>query len=651
MTDPNISEKRKLEEFMEKPQERGFYIERSMDDKDQIDEEKRTVWINFSSEEQVLRWFGYEVLGHGEDEIDLTRLVGAALLVNHNPDDQVGVVEEVRIDGDLRGRALVRFGKSKRASEIFNDVVDGIRRQVSVGYFIKDMRLEQESDEGPDVYRVTRWQPYELSIVSVAADFSVGVGRQLEKEQKAKKETPQKEGVRSESDATTSDVKNKGDDMSDKDEKEPTVDVKTVENSARQAEQNRTQDILAAGEKFGCLEMALDYVRDQSKSVEDLHVAILEQRGQKATKAEDPSIGMDDKETANFSFLRLMDALADRNDKRAQEAAAFELEACRAAAKKMQKDTRGFLVPFDVLNQKRDFTVGTRGLTTGGSAGNLVATDLQSASFIDILINAMVVRSAGAIVLDGLNGNLAIPRQIGGAATYWVTEGSDTTPSDQVFDQVTMQPHSISAATEITRRTLQQSSLSMENFIRMDLAQRMALGIDLAAINGSGVGAEPLGIMGQTGVGNSAVGGTDGGAPTWSHVVKMETDVSSANAAVAALAYLTNSKVRGKLKETEKFSGGGREIWGEGNTLNGYPGLVSNQVPSNLTKGTGTNLSASIFGNFADLIIGMWGGLDLINDPYTKALSGGVRFVAFQDVDVNVRHPESFSVMDDIITD
>jgi HK97 family phage major capsid protein len=146
-------------------------------------------------------------------------------------------------------------------------------------------------------------------------------------------------------------------------------------------------------------------------------------------------------------------------------------------------------------------------------------------------------------------------------------------------------------------------------------------------------------------------GGTDGLAPTWAHIVELESDVSVANADIGTLSYLTNAKVRGKLKGTSKVSGQNGFVWEGGDTpLNGYRAAVTNGVPSNLTKGTGTNLSAIIYGNFADLLIGMWGTLDLMVDPYSLSTSGTVRVVALQDVDVAVRHAESFATMVDAIT-
>ena len=147
------------------------------------------------------------------------------------------------------------------------------------------------------------------------------------------------------------------------------------------------------------------------------------------------------------------------------------------------------------------------------------------------------------------------------------------------------------------------------------------------------------------------IGGANGAAPTWAHIVELESDVAVLNALVDDMAYLTNAAVRGKLKTTSKVSGQNGFIWENGDTpVNGYRAAVTNAVPSNLTKGTGTNLSAIIFGNFRDLVIGMWGGLDLMVDPYTGSTAGTVRVLALQDVDVAVRYTESFATMVDALT-
>lgn len=371
-------------------------------------------------------------------------------------------------------------------------------------------------------------------------------------------------------------------------------------------------------------------------------------------------LGLSDKDVRSFSIVRLLHARANPTDVAAQRAAGFELE-CSAEAQKINGrdggQVRGVTIPAEVLRaplvgfeqrgsyaalglagrEQRDLLVGT---TTAG--GHTVATDLLGASFIEVLRNQLSVMAAGATMLTGLVGNVAIPRQTGSATGYWVAENGAPTESQQAFDQVTLTPHTVGAFTDISRRLLLQSSIDVEAFVRMDLAKIIALAVDLGALNGSGTSNQPTGVLQTAGIGSVAVG-TNGGPLTWDHVVDLETAVGTANADAATASYITNAKLRGRMKKTAQLANtNGSPIWDK-NEVNGYAAIASNQVPGNLTKGSGTALSALLFGNFADLLIGMWGGLDLIVDPYTGSTAGTVRTVALQDVDVAVRRVASFA--------
>lgn len=363
----------------------------------------------------------------------------------------------------------------------------------------------------------------------------------------------------------------------------------------------------------------------------------------------DPNIGMSQREIQRYSLIRAIRAAADApKNPRAWDSARFELEASEAVAQRMGKAPQGFYVPYDFLAERRDLTVGT---PTAG--GNLVATDLMADSFIDMLRNRLVLRAAGATMLTGLVGNIAIPRQTGGATSYWVSENSAiTSESQQTVDQVTMSPKTVGAYTDIARKLLLQSSVDVEAFVRRDLSSVQALAIDLAGLHGTGLNNQPTGVAGINGIG-SVVGGADGAAPTWANIVSLETEVAQDNADIGTLAYVTNAKVRGKLKSTAKAANTAEMVWDArypDTPLNGYRAPVSNQVASNLTKGNGTSLSAIFFGNWADLLIGMWGALDILVDPYTGATAGTVRVVTLQDVDIAVRHAESFAAMLDAVT-
>lgn len=624
-----------------------------------VDEEARTVELSFSSEEPYERWWGTEILDHGSSAVRLGRLNGgAALLVNHDSRDQIGVVTKAWIKG-RKGRAIVRFGKSQRAEEVFQDVKDGIRKLVSVGYRIISIVLDKKSQGEGETYRVTEWEPYEISLVAVPADATIGVGREAETEAfdprtlVSEEDDDMNRFQRRDGATAPSPVAAAAPAAQPAAAAPAQRDEAIVIREAAEAERLRITTITAMGTRLAAQELAQKAIAD-GHSVEQF-VADFEAKTGKAgaiRTAEDAAIGMGDKEQKRYSFVRLLNAIANPQSREAQQAAAFEFECSEAAQAKRKTELRGFTVPVDVLrapispDARRDLNVGT---TTAG--GHTVATDLLAGSFIEMLRNAMALEGLGARMLTDLNGNLAIPRQTGGATAYWVAESGAPTESQQAFDQVTLTPKTVGAFTDYSRRLLLQSSIDVEAFVRMDLAKTIALEIDRAGINGSGASNEPRGIMQTSGIG-SVAGGTNGLAPTYEHIVDLESAVAVANADVGNLAYLTNAKVRGKLRKTQQFSGtNGVPVWAQDNELLGYQAKVSNQVPSNLTKGTSVGVcSAILYGNFAELIIGMWSGLDLLVDPYTSSTTGTVRIVALQDVDVAVRHAQSFAAMLDALT-
>jgi HK97 family phage major capsid protein/HK97 family phage prohead protease len=587
---------------------RAFALERGA-----IDVEKRTVELAFSSDLPYERWFGTEILDHSPQAIDLSRLnSGGALLLNHDIDQQIGVVEIARVDSDHKGRASVRFSRSAKGEEIFQDVQDGIRRLVSVAYRIHELKLESSSD-AEDVYRVTKWEPFEVSIVAVPADPTVGVGRALQSAvpQPQEKQMPQEPVAPAAAAAA--------------------VDTSKIIADARQAELERGREINAIGAQFKCSAEA-EAAISAGKSVDEFRKEVLGRVHADAVKRakEASTIGLSDGEVKRFSFVRLMHAIASPDDRGAQEAAAYEREvsdAARAKSGKPSRGARGFMVPMDVLAApmlQRDLTVGT---STAG--GHTVSTDLLSGSFIDILRKRMVLQRAGATFLDGLVGNIAIPRHTTASTAYWVAENTAPTESNQAFDQVTMSPKTVGTYVDYSRKLLLQSSIGVENFVRGDLTRVIGLGIDLAGLYGTGSANQPTGVKNQSGINTKDFAAA---APTFAEIVALETLVADDNADAGTLAYLVNSTGRGGMKTTEKASSTGQFIWEPGNTVNGYRCEVSNQVAA----------GDFWFGNWADLVIGMWSGLDITVDPYTASNTGAVRIVALQDVDVCVRHPESF---------
>jgi HK97 family phage major capsid protein len=302
------------------------------------------------------------------------------------------------------------------------------------------------------------------------------------------------------------------------------------------------------------------------------------------------------------------------------------------------KEPQGFWMPHNVETYVLNETTGT----------GAIGTQTPENQYIELLRNKVVVKQAGARLLSGLTQNFSIPRQSGGATAYWAAESGSATASNQTLDSVSFTPTTLTCYTDISRRFMKQSSFDAEQFVMDDLTKIAAIALDTAALNGSGSSNQPTGILQVSGIG-SVVGGTNGAAPTFANMVQLESAVATANADLGKLAYIGSAKARGFLKLTPKVSSYPQFIY-ENGEVNSYPFFATNSMPDNLVKGgSGAVCSAIIFGNFDDLIIGMWGGVDVILDPYSGSTSGTVRVVLLQDVQIKTRHPVSFAAMVDAL--
>ena len=567
-----------------------------------IDEEKRTVKIAISSEEPVARSFGNEVLEHSAEAIDLSFLASgrAPVLLDHDPEKVVGVIESVDLDSSARRlRATVRFGKGALAREAFDDVLDGIRANISVGYSIS--KMQKDSRDG-ETYIAKSWRPMEASLVSIPADVTVGVGRSSEQPKKPEIVTYVEDSKMSE------------------------VDIAAVEAQARQSASKNAAQILELGQRHGQSELAHKAIAEGT-SIEEFRGSVLEKIGsQRALEAQE--IGLTKEQTKRFSLVKAIHALANPTDRRAQEAAAFEFEASRAAAEQYGRSAQGIMLPAEVMkNWKRD-------LNSADDAA-IFGDDFRGGDFIDVLRNASSVMQAGATMLTGLSGDVKIPKKTAAATAAWIaSEGGAAAESEMTVGQVSMNPKTLGAFTDVTRQLLIQSSLDVEALIRNDLTSAIALTIDKAGLEGAGTGGAPTGILSTSGV--NTVTSFANANPTFAEVVSLETAIAEDNALMGNLAYILPASMYGALKTTEKATGTAQFV-ADGTTMNGYRAIVSNQA-------TAGNL---YFGNFSDLLIGMFGGLDIVVDPYTASTTGTIRVVALQSVDVAVRHAVSFAFGND----
>lgn len=570
-----------------------------------LDEDKRMVRVGVSSEEPVERSFGMEVLGHSAGDINMEFINSgrAPLLLDHNMEKQIGVIEEFKLDETAkRTTAVVRFGKSALAREVFEDVKDGIRMNISVGYRIDKLERYQDNDE---TYYKAKWTPMEVSSVSVPADQSrlVGVGRSKEKQINNTK-------VRIMENEKKQDI--------NLDE----VRTQTIDEAKAEFKRN-SKEIIDLAARHNKRDLADKAIAD-GVSVEEFRGVLLENISND-TPLETPSeIGMSKEEVRDFSLIKAIRAMANPSDRRAQEEAAFEFECSAEAARQYGKDAQGIMLPAEVLR-----SWGKRDLNTSDDS-TLVAEDYRGNDFIDVLRNESSVMQAGATMLRGLQGNVVIPKKTAAASAGWIaTEGGDSAESEFTSGSVTMSPKVIGAHTDVTRLLLQQSSLDVENLIRDDLTKSIATAIDLGALAGSGSSGQPTGIANTSGINTTTFAAAN---PTWAEIVAMESAVANDNALTGSLGYICRPADFGTLKTTEKATGTAQFVVSPDNSMNGYNVVRSNQVTS----------GDFYFGNFADLLIGMYGGLDITVDAYSLSKSGGVRIVALQTVDVAVRHAVSF---------
>lgn len=369
-----------------------------------------------------------------------------------------------------------------------------------------------------------------------------------------------------------------------------------------------------------------------------------------ATRVNENKVNDEQRVKKSYSFLRAANLIA--NNKNLD---GLELEMHQEAEREFKQagiSASGnlYIPKMIVKNEKRDMTAGTS--TAGGNTIPTILGDL-----IPFLDPRLAVIQAGATLLTGLTGNLDFPRNDAAATATWETENSANDETSPTFDKISMSPNRLGAFTDISKQLLVQSSVDIENFVRNRLSEAVNRALDYALINGDNSAQPFYGILNTAGIGSVAIG-TDGGPLTYKHIIDLETELATDNADFGTLAYLTTPGVRGFLKNTEKASGTAQFVWSDGappvgqqgirtDLLNGYRAYVSTQVPSNLTKGNGTGLHSVIFGNFAELLIGQWAGLDVVVDPYSSSKNALVTIVVNSWWDAAVRHAQSFAAIKD----
>ena len=643
-----------------------------------IDKEKRTLTFPYGSEEPVNRgYLGYEILDFTEESVDQSRLMASApLLYNHNPDDVLGVVEKSWID-KKRGYVTVRLGKHERGEEILGLINDGILRNVSVGYSIsKTEKEERKKDDDKEYYRVIGFQPAEISIVTVPADYSgAGIGRA--------KDT-KKIDIDSEKQSTMdSDVKpasvevQRTNAVADQSVPQVNLNLKTMatstpenndvvrdlekaRNDAQSNERKRIREITSFCNKMQLGDETLNNLIDNPKAtINDARAIYCDKAQMQPVESIQAKADIPEKELSEISLVAGARA-ALTGDWTSREAGLIREVSQEVELKGGKRTTsNSFMIPFSAFTPQQRATYVT---STANVGGNLVGTDYRPQDFIEFLYNNSIALGAGVQTLNDLQGDVAIPKRSGKGSTYWLsTETTAITAGNSTFSQITMTPKNVASLEKYSRQQVLQGLPAIETLIRSDMTTNLQLAMDSAILNGSGSSGQPTGILNTSGV-NSVAMGTNGGAVTIDSLINLEGNVVIDNGVVnpATTGYLTNGKVVNDLKKLKDTAGQylyniGGVVAGRGATpasINGYTISDSMQLPSTLTKGSSSgNCSSVIFGDFSQCLVGLWGGLEITvgedADDFSKALTS-IRGI--MTMDVAVRNPVSFGVIKDVTT-
>lgn len=443
---------------------------------------------------------------------------------------------------------------------------------------------------------------------------------------------------------------------------------KKIEDQATEREGKRIADIEALAERFPhqkeLCRKAITERWDLHRTNQEIlaHMPTPEAAAAVADEGrQDPKIGMTDKEIREYSISEAILRWMDGTFKGTKYEEASNAQRARFPSAKAKTDR--FAVPWDVVaapirgydalrEQRADLTGTLAGVHGSGTGGGAIGQTHRPDLFIDLLRTQAQVVAMGATVLDGLVGNVTIPKLTAAASYGWI-DADDYSGSDEssmTIGSVTGVIKTVRARQDIRRHLLMQGTPAVDAMVSRELALRLGIAVDAGALVTDGTAFDPTGILNQGSIGDVSHG-PNGGEPSWATTVALWSDVAQSDAAFGALGYLTSPKVAGKLMTVGRKATGDTSSFGfvwDNNSVMGYPARHSTNVPDNLTKGAGTNLSAAIFGNWNDLIIFLWGMLEVKPDPYTLGDSDGLILRAFQSADVAVRHPESFSAAQDI---
>ncbi len=646
-----------LEEIKNKTRNKE-YFRTLLFDRSTIDEEKRTVEISVTSEYEYATWFGVEILDHKRNSVRLERFKDGAAVRDEHWGDQIGVVEDAWIDTKERKlRCRIRFSKNNdRAETIFRDIVDGIRRNVSVRYIVHEIVLEKETDENR-IYRVTDWEPIHIAIEPDPADPTVGVGRSLDNGEELDQfelslDNPQKSiedfnkknknrkiqiiinnKDRSNSNMTDEEkrkLKEEQDAALEKAKNEATVEARTAETLRIRSIYKIAEDYQANLPGLNLREEAGKYVDDPQKTVGEFSAFVMGKfKDPTAVRTPETNLGLSDSEMNDYSMrlLILHQVFPDKISKEDRKKVDFMISASRALEEKIGKNAEGIFIPDDIQQRRRVINLNKlsakeRDLIVGSdpSGGYLIKDQYIAQSFIEVLVNSMALKNLNPEILMGLTGDIPLNRELDDYSFTFHAETAGPSKSSITFGRETATPHKGGALARYSYEFLMQASIAVEAYVERRLARRCARGVDYYALYGSGSTPEPRGVANWTGI-----GGVVGTNFDRDKALDLIGQIYTGNAdELGTPKWLSRGAVKTSLQKKKIDAGSGLFLVSDKNDMIGYDySTVSSQVAA----------GELFFGIWSQLMILYWNQLDILankfhtdvyaaGDVYVRALLG-----------------------------
>lgn len=599
--------------------------------------------ISFSSEVPVRRWSWdigdyFEVLSHDAADVDLSRAEnGLPALKSHSRTDQIGSVSGIKVDETARkSRGMLGFSSIPVAVEQKTLVDEGHLSTVSVGYAVTGMDLISTNENGIPTYRC-KWTPFEVSTEPVPADYQVGFGRS-DRESSGELRSVEVDVVEP-AGGGEADMAGTEERTVEAPSSPPKIEARTEPRTEERNLAAEAAEISEMAAGYGVAERAASWIRE-GLTPDQVGRKILEIKRTEGEPgpASETLDAMPTRDKARYSVRRAIAIAANAEKFDGLEAEVDqELRAHRSGG-----DHGGILIPWrlrgnDELTDYAKRTLGT-GEATGGATlvGEVIMPDM-----IDLLRNKALCLLAGAKLYPGLSGVVQFNRKTTAPTVYWIEENpaADVTGSEGTYGYVSLSPKTLIGSVQVPRQLLTMATIDVEADIRTDLAIGHALALDLAALHGSGTDKEPEGIYSAAGV----LSETFGGVPSLAHVSAMVGKIADANADLGALSFMTTPLMAELMTRTVKESGYPVYLWNgplTDGTMLGYPARATNQISK--TLGTGSD-HGIIFGNWNDLLMGLWGNdLEIVVDTVTRAKRGQVVITSYSMGDTALRHGASF---------